>query len=61
MARALRRIVTGHNASGRSVVVVDGRPPAESPDPAVGDIWATDVIPADNGNVERSRAPPEAD
>jgi quercetin dioxygenase-like cupin family protein len=37
----LRRIVTGNDATGKSVVVIDG--------PAVeGEIWATDSTPADN-------------
>ena len=51
MSVKVRRVVTGHDASGRAVVkidevsrnVVSGRPGASS---AV--IWTTDAIPADN-------------
>jgi mannose-6-phosphate isomerase-like protein (cupin superfamily) len=49
--RPIRRVVTGHNAQGRAVVVMDG--PAASvlhrpsrPGVALTDLWATDDRPA---------------
>jgi len=42
MPRELRRIVTGHDADGKSVVVIDGAPVA------LGEVWVTDNTPADN-------------
>jgi mannose-6-phosphate isomerase-like protein (cupin superfamily) len=44
MARQLRRIVTGHNAGGKSVIVVDG------PATPFGAYWLTDATPVDNTN-----------
>jgi mannose-6-phosphate isomerase-like protein (cupin superfamily) len=46
MARELRRVVTGHNAQGKSVVVIDG------PATPFGAYWLTDVTPADNRGAE---------
>lgn len=47
MFPGMRRIVTGHNAEGRSVVVIDGPPPAQVGDEAGGlfEIWNTDGGP----------------
>lgn len=42
MAPQFRRIVTGHNAEGKSVVVIDGPPTA------FGAFWQTEGAPADN-------------
>lgn len=45
----MRRVVTGHDANGRSIIVSDGEPPfiADTGDgePKVGMMWATDTIP----------------
>jgi hypothetical protein len=45
----LRRVVTGHNAAGKSLVVFDG-PPSERErnDSGIAQIWATDFSPVDN-------------
>jgi mannose-6-phosphate isomerase-like protein (cupin superfamily) len=45
MESKLRRIITGHNEEGKSVVVYDG-PPIESG--ILSEIWVTDGSPADN-------------
>jgi mannose-6-phosphate isomerase-like protein (cupin superfamily) len=42
MARAPRRIVTGHDAEGKSVVIIDGPPTP------FGAYWLTDSTPVDN-------------
>jgi hypothetical protein len=42
MAPQFRRIVTGHDAEGKSVVVIDGPPSA------FGAFWQTEGTPADN-------------
>src|SRR5216684_7059619 len=42
MAREPRRIVTGHDAEGKSVIVIDG-PPTR-----FGAYWLTDASPVDN-------------
>ena len=50
MARTFRRVVTGHNADGRSIILNDG-PPPQTIEPMPGlvlhEIWETDA-PADN-------------
>jgi mannose-6-phosphate isomerase-like protein (cupin superfamily) len=43
MPRESRRVITGHDSDGKSVVIIDG-PPAAS-----GAFWFTDAAPADNG------------
>ncbi len=43
MPQELRRIVTGHDAEGKSIVVIDGPPAA-----GFGEIWITENAPADN-------------
>ena len=42
MLQDFRRIVTGHDAEGRSIIVSDG-PPAP-----IAEYWVTDGAPADN-------------
>jgi quercetin dioxygenase-like cupin family protein len=49
-----RRIVTGHDAQGRSIVISDAPPENVVPNPADPDrghinFWRTDRVPADNG------------
>lgn len=45
----MRRVVTGHNAAGKSLVVFDG-PPSERErnNSGIAQIWATDFSPVDN-------------
>ena len=45
MPRESRRVVTGHDADGKSIVIIDG-----PPTPA-GAFWFTEAAPADNGAV----------
>lgn len=53
MPQELRRVVTGHDAQGKSIVIIDG-PPAS----AGGEIWVTDDAPADNsGAVDAAKRP----
>jgi mannose-6-phosphate isomerase-like protein (cupin superfamily) len=44
MAREPRRIVTGHNAEGKSVIVIDG------PATPFGAYWLTNATPVDNAS-----------
>jgi mannose-6-phosphate isomerase-like protein (cupin superfamily) len=46
MAPQFRRIVTGHDAEGKSVVVIDG------PATAFGAFWQTEGAPADNRSAK---------
>ena len=50
MARQFRRVVTGHDANGKAVVVSDGPPPflhvnPNEPDWYSADIWRTGEMP----------------
>jgi hypothetical protein len=45
MAPQFRRIVTGHDAEGKSIVVIDGPPSA------FGAFWQSQVTPADNSTM----------
>jgi mannose-6-phosphate isomerase-like protein (cupin superfamily) len=45
MPREYRRVVTGHDTDGKSMVIIDG-PPAPS-----GAFWFTETAPVDNGTV----------
>lgn len=67
--RPVRRIVTGHNAEGRSIILSDGPSPhsmalAGVSDFGVTDIWKTDQTPANNDgdrdpcSAQISLAPP---
>lgn len=52
--KRVRRIVTGHNAQGRSVILSDETSPhvmpiMNQPNFAVTDFWKTSLAPADNG------------
>lgn len=64
MGQGLRRIITGHNDAGRSIIVLDG-PPAGSdggePGP-LNEIWTTPGVPApDNSGAFQDQAtlPPQ--
>ena len=53
MIKPIRRIVTGHNAQGRSIIVSDGPSPhvltlPGRTDFALTDLWVTDRAPASN-------------
>jgi hypothetical protein len=57
MAKTFRRIVTGHNAQGKSIFVSDGPSPATfsraGGTTTISDYWVTHATPADNsGNAE---------
>ncbi len=54
MARQVRRIVTGHNSQGRSIIVSDQLMPANpAPDaPMRAGLWITDRAPASNRGNE---------
>jgi len=60
MLQELRRIVTGHNADSRSVVVIDG-PPARTAGTERGglfELWNTDGAPVDStDSVDRADGP----
>ena len=53
MPKPIRRVVTGHDAAGRSVFIMDGAPPhvyQRSPGSAVvTELWETRMMPAENG------------
>jgi hypothetical protein len=55
MPKSIRRVVTGHNAVGRSVFVMDGAAPhvyQRSPGSAVvTELWETRCAPADNSGT----------
>lgn len=53
MAKTFRRVVTGHNANGRSIIWKDGPPRMLEPMPQfiVHEIWET-TAPADNTGAE---------
>ena len=60
MIEKLRRVVTGHDAQGKSMVAIDG--PAGSiigtGGAGIGEIWITEGTPADNRNpADTSRRP----
>lgn len=46
-----RRVVTGHDASGRSKILFDG-PPTQILMDSVAELWFTDETPADNSGAE---------
>ena len=69
MAKPVRRVVTGHDASGKAVVLMDGPAPNQKLRQASGLVstlvWATDETPADiSGGADRAgreiRVPPPA-
>jgi quercetin dioxygenase-like cupin family protein len=56
VAWAPRRVVTGHDANGRSIVISDGQPPVlhDTPggDALFVEVWRTDAMPAPIAAVE---------
>lgn len=63
MARRFRRIVTGHDAEGRSTFLYDGdaphvHVPAAEPLVAMTELWRTDATPASNqGRADAAEGP----
>ncbi|HEV2056292.1 MAG TPA: cupin domain-containing protein [Methylomirabilota bacterium] len=63
MARPMRRVVTGHNAQGKSVILIDVPSPHALeldglPGVALINLWATDRAPASNAGVADAAARP---
>src|SRR4051794_5245996 len=55
MSTNIRRVVTGHDASGKAIVISDGQPPKKRDMPAIEQalLWVTDKTPASNaGNAD---------
>jgi hypothetical protein len=63
MVQTIRRVVTGHDAAGRSVFIADGAAASvkemeSMPGLALTDLWQTDGAPADNaGNADAADRP----
>jgi mannose-6-phosphate isomerase-like protein (cupin superfamily) len=54
MATPVRRVVTGHDAEGKSIFISDGPAPSvyvppDNPKVSITDLWITDGMPASNG------------
>ena len=66
MARPTRRIVTGHDAQSRSIILADGPAPSvfepkARPGETITELWRTGAAPASNrGNDDPAAAPPTA-
>ena len=66
MARPTRRIVTGHDSQGRSIIAKDGAAPAvfepkARPGEAITELWRTSAASASNrGDEDPAGAPPTA-
>jgi Cupin domain len=66
MARPTRRIVTSHDAQGRSIIIADAPAPSvfepkARPGEAITELWRTGAAPASNrGNDDPAAAPPAA-
>lgn len=64
MPKPVRRIVTGHDASGRSVFLSDGPAPSVyvpegNPNVSLTDLWITNAMPASNeGDADPTMAAP---
>ena len=64
MARPTRRIVTGHDAEGRSIILKDGPAPSifepkARPGEAITELWRSFAGPASNrGDEDTAGAPP---
>jgi len=57
MAKPVRRIVTGHNQAGKSIILSDGSAPNSASPPGVPELvntvlWITDGCPASNSGNE---------
>lgn len=63
MVEKIRRVVTGHDANGKSIFVEDGivnsvKEMESMPGLALTDLWVTDSSPANNsGNADAANRP----
>jgi mannose-6-phosphate isomerase-like protein (cupin superfamily) len=63
MLQKVRRVVTGHNAAGKAVIMIDDHAPNVTaikgwPGLGVTEIWVTDEMPVNNaGSTDRSLRP----
>ena len=63
MLQRIRRFVTGHNAAGKAIVMIDDHAPNATeikgwPGLGVTEIWVTDEMPVNNhGATDRSLRP----
>ena len=63
MVWKVRRVVTGHDANGKSMFLMDGHAPnikemASMPGLALTDLWETTTAPASNGGIKDAAARP---
>jgi naringenin degradation protein FdeH len=63
LLKPIRRVVTGHNAQGKSVIVSDGPSPHAmtlpgNPSFGMTNLWVTDRVPADNTGARDAAARP---
>ena len=63
MLKPIRRVVTGHNAKGKSVILSDGPSPhvmtiPGNPSFGMTNLWITDRMPADNAGDKDAAARP---
>jgi hypothetical protein len=63
MVKPIRRIVTGHDAEGRSIFLEDGPAPhpfspSHSPNVGLTNLWLTDTLPASNADGAEPTAQP---
>lgn len=63
MLQSIRRVVTGHNKEGKSIIASDGPSPhrlsaLESPAYGLTNLWVTDSTPADNADPADAAARP---
>lgn len=61
MLHQIRRVITGHDKNGKSVIVSDESSPnvlclSEEPPMGLTDLWVTQATPADNSNFQDSAA-----
>ena len=54
--REQRRVVTGHDRAGKSMVLFDGAPPGKVGN--LGELWATESTPASNKGDSEGIAQP---
>ena len=63
MLQKIRRVITGHNAAGKAVILFDDHAPNVNPlkgwpGAGVTEVWVTDEMPVSNlGSTDRSLRP----
>ncbi len=65
MVQKIRRFVTGHNAAGKAIVMIDDHAPNATeikgwPGLGVTELWVTDEMPVSNRRRERPFAAADA-